>query len=391
MSLPLYMKDAFSYPVGLVLATLIGFGFGFALERAGFGRSTVLAAQFYFRDMRVLKVMFSAIVTALLGMTLLAGVGVLDLSALQVPPTFIWPQLVGGLLLGVGFIVSGYCPGTGVVAFASGKMDGLAAILGVMAGSLAFGLVHPAIHGFYMSGAMGTARFPELLGIPQPFLALGVALMAIGAFVGAEKLEGIFARKDRAEGTEPAAPVRRRVFRAFAAAAALGLVTLLVPHAATPRAEKPVGAIGALELAELSIDDPASYFLVDVRPSATPEKRIPGSLAIPEDDPDGAFLADLPATRKLILYSENDDATVPPGAGRFGGEVLVLRGGYRAFAAEILEPPKLPESPSASEIADYRMRSALHASFTGTAARVETPQVQPRASAGPAKKKGGGC
>ena len=66
-ALPLYMKDAFGEPVGFVLATLLGFGFGFVLERSGFGRANVLSAQFYFTDTRVLKVMFSAIVTALLG------------------------------------------------------------------------------------------------------------------------------------------------------------------------------------------------------------------------------------------------------------------------------------------------------------------------------------
>ena len=100
MTLPLYMKDFFSYPTGLFMGTLIGFAFGFVLERSGFGRGTVLAAQFYFKDMRVLKVMFSAVVTALLGMTILSGVGVLDMSDVQVPPTFLWPQLFGGLLLG---------------------------------------------------------------------------------------------------------------------------------------------------------------------------------------------------------------------------------------------------------------------------------------------------
>ncbi len=47
MTLPLYMFDAFSRPVGMVIATLIGFAFGFVLERSAFGRAPVLAAQFY--------------------------------------------------------------------------------------------------------------------------------------------------------------------------------------------------------------------------------------------------------------------------------------------------------------------------------------------------------
>ena len=116
MILPL--SQFFGHEASLALGTVIGVGFGFTLERAGFGQAPVLAAQFYASDTRVLKVMFSAIVTALGGMTLLSGVGLLDLSQVTVPETFLWPQIVGGLLLGVGFIVSGYCPGTSWVSAA---------------------------------------------------------------------------------------------------------------------------------------------------------------------------------------------------------------------------------------------------------------------------------
>ena len=101
MNFPLYMKDAFDYPVAMALATVLGFFFGFVLERSGFGRSTVLAAQFYGRDMRVLKVMFSAIVTATVGLGILGGVGLVDLGALMIPETFLAPQIVGGFVLGV--------------------------------------------------------------------------------------------------------------------------------------------------------------------------------------------------------------------------------------------------------------------------------------------------
>ena len=112
MTFPLF--GHFGPSTGLLIGTVIGIGFGFVLERAGFGRARNLAAQFYLTDLRVLKVMFGAIVTALAGMALLSGVGVLDLSRLTVPETFLWPQLVGGLLLGAGFIISGHCPGTAV-------------------------------------------------------------------------------------------------------------------------------------------------------------------------------------------------------------------------------------------------------------------------------------
>ena len=94
---------------------MIGIGFGFFLERAGFGSARKLTDQFYFKDMAVFRVMFTAIVTAMLGLFYLAACGWVDLSLVYIQPTYLWPQIVGGLLLGVGFVVGGYCPGTSLV------------------------------------------------------------------------------------------------------------------------------------------------------------------------------------------------------------------------------------------------------------------------------------
>ena len=193
--LPLYPNDVFGFPTGLLVGTLVGFAFGFVLERAGFGNAKNLAAQFYLTDTRVLKVMFSAIATACAGLGLLSGIGVLDLSLVSVPETFLGPHVVGGLLLGIGFMVSAYCPGTGVVAMASGKWDGFWSIVGVMIGSLAFGFAWGPLEGFYRSGAMGSVTIAQALGVPFPVVAAAVVAMAIGCLVGAEKLEAIFAPK----------------------------------------------------------------------------------------------------------------------------------------------------------------------------------------------------
>lgn len=106
MSAPYF--PTFSLTTYLAVAVLLGFFFGFFLERAGFSSAHKLTAQFYFKDFSVLKVMFSAIVVAMLGIAYFSLVGWLDMSQVFVPPTYIWPQLVGGLLLGAGFIVGGY-------------------------------------------------------------------------------------------------------------------------------------------------------------------------------------------------------------------------------------------------------------------------------------------
>jgi hypothetical protein len=106
MSAPFYA--AFSLATYLTLSVLLGFFFGFFLERAGFSSAQKLTAQFYFKDFAVLKVMFTAIVVAMLGIAYLALVGWLDMNQVYVPLTFLWPQIVGGLLLGAGFIIGGY-------------------------------------------------------------------------------------------------------------------------------------------------------------------------------------------------------------------------------------------------------------------------------------------
>lgn len=195
MSAPLYKLGAFSDEVSLIVAFLIGIGFGFFLERAGFGSATKLVSQFYLDDLSVFKVMFTAIVTAMLGVTYLSWIGFLDLSLVYLVPTYWIAQVVGGLLLGVGFVVGGYCPGTSVVSTATGKLDGLVFVLGFAAGTLGFALAFPLVKGLYTAGDAGTKTLPEVLGIPHGILVFAVVLMAVGGFAGASWVEKKMAAK----------------------------------------------------------------------------------------------------------------------------------------------------------------------------------------------------
>jgi len=143
MNAPLSEYGYFGTEVGFVFAFLIGIGFGFFLERAGFGSSRKLASIFYLRDFTVLKVMFTAIVTAMLGSILLAKLGILDLSLVYVPPTFVVPFLVGGLIFGVGFVMGGWCPGTALVGLMSGSVDAASFLVGMMLGVLVWSFGYP--------------------------------------------------------------------------------------------------------------------------------------------------------------------------------------------------------------------------------------------------------
>jgi hypothetical protein len=173
----------------LPLALLIGAAFGACLEMAGLGKAGKLAGQFTLRDFTVLKVMFSAIVTAMLGTFWLGRLGVIALGALYVPETFLWPQVGGGLVFGAGFVLSGLCPGTACVAAASGRLDGLVTALGLLAGVLLAGLAMPSLAALYRGSAFGTFTLPDALGLPYGVVVAAVVLMAVGLFALVEQWE----------------------------------------------------------------------------------------------------------------------------------------------------------------------------------------------------------
>lgn len=196
MTAPFYKFDMFGLDISLLIAFIIGIGFGFALERGGFGNARILAAQFYFTNMRVFKVMFTAIVTAMIGVFYLSYIGFLDLSLVYLSDTYILPQVVGGLILGVGFVIGGYCPGTSFVAFSTGAKDGLVFIIGVAFGILVFGEMFPIIEDFFYSTAMGKVTLPDFLGLSYGMVVFLVVIIALGGFAAAEWGEKVMAKKE---------------------------------------------------------------------------------------------------------------------------------------------------------------------------------------------------
>ncbi len=395
MIFPFYVRDLFGYFPGLLIGTLIGVGFGFALERGGFGSARILTAQFYFTNMRVLKVMFSAVATAAVGMAFLSGAGLLDLSAITIPETFLGPQLVGGLIFGVGFIVSGYCPGTGVVAMASGRLDALVTLVGMLGGSLVFGFGYVPIERFYKSGAMGVTTLYSALGVPPAVVAAGVVAMAIGCFLGAEKLEVIFCKRTGDPLPASSSKTRNRVFAGLGTASVLAVALLALPKPAPPiAAAKPFARLKAADVAKVVVTDPRSVWLVDLRGEGVKaEDRIPGALPVPSGDKGNDFLAGLSPARTLVLYGQKDVAELPAGARAFQGEVAVLAGGYEAFKTGFLTAPAPPAEATPVLVAEYRLRNALYQRFTGVRSAPEPVQVEMKTAAGgaAAPKKGGGC
>lgn len=166
-----------------VAAVLLGIGFGFALERAGFGSARRLTAVFYFYDMAVVKVMFTAIVTAMAGLFLLSWAGLLDLSQVYVEPTNYTGAIVGGLVFGAGFVIGGYCPGTAVAACATGRLDAVAFGVGMLGGVYLFAEIFSGVDAWARANAVGEVTLPELTGVSMGwFVLLFVAILATAAW-----------------------------------------------------------------------------------------------------------------------------------------------------------------------------------------------------------------
>lgn len=219
----------------------LGFGFGFMLERAGFGNSTKLAAQFYLRDMSVLKVMFSAIITAMVLIFWSSALGILNFDKIVINSTHLWPEIIGGLLLGVGFIIGGYCPGTSIVSTSTLKIDGMVFLIGCGLGILVFGYTLDYYEAFWThSGAFGALTLPKWLGLPDGVVVLGAVLMALGMFAGAEFIEGWLRRTSpdkRADQPEKSNQQRSKLLVGAAAFVVAGM-TLAIYGQMMPNPEQ---------------------------------------------------------------------------------------------------------------------------------------------------------
>jgi len=325
---------------GLVVAVVIGIAFGFVLERAGFGRADKLAAQFYLRDMRVFKVMFTAIVTAMLGLVIASSAGLANLREISesiASLTWIWPMVVGGFILGVGFILSGYCPGTSIVATASGNLDGLVTVGGVVAGTFVYSelLLIPRFHEFHLSAPKGAWFLYDLVKVPPQALAAAIAAMAVLAFIGAEKVESMIG------GQRTPRRVRRFAFAGIASLTVVALITIAIP-AAPAEASQPPATISAAELARVVVDAPWSVRILDVRDAAAfAKERIPGSQNV-----NATSFADLTNDGREIVVV-GDAKRLPPNARSLAGGIAAWKADPLVVAMTSGAPPPPPPTPAA--------------------------------------------
>ena len=181
---PLFPQGLITDPTNLFIAVLIGIGFGYMLEAAGFTNTRKLAGVFYGYDFVVLKVFFSAALTAAVGLFLMNYYGFIDINLTFYPKTYWIPTLVGGLIMALGFLIGGFCPGTSFCAASTGKIDAMVFVAGIFIGILGYGIVYtPVFEKLRASGKLGRVNIAQWLGLSDGVFILIVTFVALVAFV----------------------------------------------------------------------------------------------------------------------------------------------------------------------------------------------------------------
>ena len=185
---PLTFNGIISTEWNYVIALLIGLAFGYILEASGFSSSRKLVGVFYGYDFVVIRVFITAVSVAMISLLYLDYLNILDFSMLYVVPTYVTPQIVGSIIMGLGFLMGGFCPGTSLTAVAIGKIDGIVFTGGIWLGIFGFSEAYPYVEDFNNSGYMGNVTIMDVFGINPYTFAFGFAVFAIIAFTAASAI-----------------------------------------------------------------------------------------------------------------------------------------------------------------------------------------------------------
>ncbi|MCW3806332.1 rhodanese-like domain-containing protein [Plebeiibacterium marinum] len=190
------VPDIISGELNYIIALIVGIGFGFALEQAGFASTKKLVGLFYGYDFTVLRVFFTAGITAMVGIIVLNHLDLLDIDIIYINPTFLWSALIGGGIMGLGFIIGGFCPGTSACAAATGRVDGMAFLFGSVIGIFIFGEGYPVWEGIYTSENWGAVLMFDQLNLSRETFGLLMILIASFAFIMTQIIENRINNKE---------------------------------------------------------------------------------------------------------------------------------------------------------------------------------------------------
>lgn len=362
------VPDIIGNELNFVVAIIIGIAFGFILEQAGFSTSKKLVGLFYGYDFTVLRVFFTAGIVAMLGVIALNHFGLLDINLIYVNPTFLWSAIIGGLIMGIGFVIGGFCPGTSVCAAAIGKIDAMIFIAGSFLGVYAFAEGYPMLEEMYKAEAWGNVTVFEILGISQSLTAFIMVLFAVSAFW----ITTIIEQKVNGKPNPEFQP-RKLYYALTIIAVIMGISSFAMPDRRTNMMNRLNDAeyvsnykVESMDIDELTfrlIDDDKNIQILDLRVKAAFD-----SLSLPKStnmtlkelfDKDANKLLSKKKVRNIfIAYDENTAKQAAVLASELGYPgVYYLEGGMKKFNAEILNF-KQPEQPVEKKFADtYRYRA----------------------------------
>jgi hypothetical protein len=179
---PLIPNEIISPEWNNVFAVLIGIAFGIVMESSGFSSSRKIMGSFYGYDFTMIRFFMTAAMTALIGILYMDYFGWIDMSELYVVPTYLGATITGGVLMGIGFLAAGFCPGTSFLAASIGKIDGMVFIIGAFIGIFIFGEIFPLINDFYYANNLGNITIEEYWGIAPDWVALIFTVIAVVLF-----------------------------------------------------------------------------------------------------------------------------------------------------------------------------------------------------------------
>jgi hypothetical protein len=388
---PLIPQGFVNPDLNLFFAFVIGLGFGYILEQAGFSSSRKLAGVFYGYDFVVLRVFFTAAITAMTGLLLFNYLGWIDYSLLYINPTFLWSAIVGGVIMGFGFILGGFCPGTSLAGAVIGKIDAMFFIGGMFIGIFIFGEFYSLFEPLYLGFSLGPVFVFDSLGMSREWFALLLILVALTAFAITQRIE------DKVNNT-PSALKEARPSHSIPAFLVIlaGLILLVLPPQTRSNWKETEASLILEEMLSgnhLSTPDEVAYGimqgkkyplqLVDVRDASEFQRfSLPGAIHIPLAEIGEKKWKPLlqSPNHKVILFSYSDTRAAEAWliSRRSGIEgIRVLQGGLNAFTYTFfLEEISIErERPDCIEMHTARFREKARDYFQSGKAEKEPEQA----------------
>ena len=364
-----------------VTAIPVGIAFGVILERVGLGDPRVIAGQLLGRDFTVVRVMFGAIVTAMLGVVWAGAAGWIDPSTIAMPPTDLPAQALGAVIFGGGFALAALCPGTACVAAASGRRDGLAAVGGMFVGTALTPVAWPAVRGAVSDAPREGATIAADLGVPVGIVVVLLTAAAVLAMIVGRLMDSRRAVSNAWRPTTPES-VALALAAAFAVTHGRGALSATQTGAIASEIATEADHIDALDLAQLIKTGAPGLRILDLRDGLdTSTYMIPGAVPMSLAGLDTIRVA---TGERLVLYSDGGAHAAQAWVLlRVRGirNALVLKEGMAAWEDEVLSPllPAVPDDSARTRFKRARELSLWFGGFPRLVPDESTPSPVPRA------------